>query len=601
MLAAALAAGEEETNGMPKQAKDTFEMNQIVVTGTRVEKELSESPGSIELIGKDKIGQTASGNIADAIKDLPGVDIGKNGSQGQTISAILRGISSEGTLVLLDGVPISNTYTGTVDLSPLLTTNVERVEVLKGPASSIYGANAIGGVINIITKSSVLKPEFTLSGNYGTYNTGVYRFGYSDKSGSFFWNLGGSLESTDGERNNSKNNSRSMDGNITYKMGKNDTLKFSFGGFKSETETPGLFGSGPSSDIQNKERLYGSLSTVIKPDDYTTLNLKVFADKSILNFSESIGETLSEQRNRNIEAQYIYDMGGINILTLGAKYDTVELEQSKIGSKNGNTKSVYLQDIVDLLGSWIISPSIRYDNNSIYGDAFNYQLSVVYNIEDNIQLKSSAGTAFRAPTFSDLYWPYEVTMWGTNEGNPNLKPEKSFSFDAGLSVKIGEAAVVKVTYFNNRIQDMIQWSTPDSIYWSPANVSTAVTYGLENELKIKPSENLSFNINHTWLNAKNADTDSDLMYRPKNRVNAGIEYGILGASIRLSSEYYDNRSTGYSVLESFIVSRLDMDYRINNNVKLTFGIDNLENIPYQLRDNYPMTRRTFNGGAEIKF
>ncbi|MFH1823737.1 MAG: TonB-dependent receptor [Candidatus Firestonebacteria bacterium] len=587
----------------PVEIKDVFQLDEIVVTGSRVEKLLREVPANISVVDKEKIKTSDSKNVGEVISNLISVDIGKLGTLGTAQSILLRGVSAEGTLILLDGVSLNSSYVGDVNLSLLNLDNIERIEVLRGPASSLYGANAVGGVVNIITKSKVDKPEITFSGDYGTFNTQDYKLSFENKFDNLLLNLTGSYEHSDGERENSKYDSYNLNGTINYNFSELSNLKLNFGGFKSDLGAPGSISWPSLTDKQKNEKLYSSLNFKIGLDDESVIKFNLYGARNILNFY-SFTDTLSDEKNLDFETQYSYDLGGINILTLGGRCRYDVLEQSALGNKNATIKSVYAQDTLDLLGSWIFTAAVRYDNHSVYGDSFNPLAALIYNIEDNIQIKGSIGTSFRAPTFSNLYWPDE----GWAEGNPNVKPEKSLSYDIGVSYDLADFLLVKETYFRNDLTDMIQWAQIDpldsSSKWIPSNVSKVATYGLETELKVVPFNNLTGYVNHTWLFTKDESLDKELIYRPRNKVNLGMEYNIFGQKLSIDSEYYDKRFINTSntrSLPNFIKTDVRLTLQINDYLQINLGIENIENVPYQLRDGYPMPGRTFNGGANITF
>lgn len=585
----------------PVEIKDIFQLDEIVVTGSRVEKLLREVPANISLVDKEKIKTSNSKNVGEIISNLTSVDVGKWGSLGTVQSILLRGISSQGTLILLDGIPLNGSYVGDVNLSSLNLDNIERIEVLKGPASSLYGANAIGGAINIITKSKIDKPAIILSGDYGTFNTQNYKLSFENKFDNLLLNLTGSYKHSDGLRENNKYDSYNVNGTINYNFTDKSNVKLNFGGFKSDLGVPGSISKPSLTNKQKEERLYSSLNFKIGLDDESVIKFNLYGARNILNFYSSTN-TLRDEKNLDFETQYSYDLGGINIFTLGGRHRYDVVSQSKIGDRNATIRSIYAQDTLDLLGSWIFTASVRYDNHSAYGDNFNPLAAVIYNIEDNIQIKGSIGTAFRAPTFSELYWPEDLEM-GT-KGNPDLKSENSFSYDIGANIQIGDVLLLTETYFRNEIKDMIVWLPDSSGLYIASNLGRVFLYGLESELKIVPLNNLIGYISHTWLFSKDENLDKELTYRPKNKVNLGIEYNIFCQKLSINSEYYDKRfinTSNTKSLPNFIKTDVKLTSQINDYLQINFGIENIENVPYQLRDGYPMPGRTFNGGVNITF
>ncbi|MFH1074527.1 MAG: TonB-dependent receptor [Candidatus Firestonebacteria bacterium] len=615
-LLAVFAFAEEGKDAVAvKPEKEFFQLDDIVVTGSRVEKALYESPGSLAIVDEDKIKAGGDKNAGYAVSEISGVDSCKVGFTGQTQNVMIRGVSSEGTLVLLNGVPLKSSYQGLVDLSSINLDNVERVEILKGPASSLYGAGAVGGVINVITRDKVTVPSLDLTALYGTFETKDLRLAYSDNISGVSLNLAGSFFQTEGARANSKAISKDLNGSVAYSFEKNHNIRMTFSAYKCDSGAPGsVIVFNPLNNQQIEKANLGFDYRLPLGED-ADLKFKVYGMKNILNFHASTYETLSEERNFFTEAAYTYDFGGINIITLGISGDYGVLDQSSIGSRNAATRSLFAQDIFDLLGSWIFTASARYDSHTLYGDTFNPMFALIYNIDDGVQLKGSYGTSFRAPTFSDIYWPYQSdpdwfdpTKTVITKGNTSLVPEKANSWEAGLNLEFGRNATLRTTYFNNKIRDLIQWasavdSTGNVTTWTPSNVGEAEMYGVEAELKVVPAENLNTFISYTWLKATDLTANTPLIYRANNKANVGVSYKMSGSKLSLNSEYYDVRPNGDStaMLPSFITLNAKVNVMVTKEVSLLFSVDNILDTAYEFRENYPMPGRTFNGGMKLSF
>jgi len=602
LLFPVLFFSEEGAPEKMKAEKDFFQLDEVVVTGSRVEKMLRESPGSLAVVREDKVKSGGDKNAGLAISEIPGVDSGKVGTLGQVQSVMIRGMGSEGTLVLVNGARVNSAYQGAVDFSSLALDNIERIEVLKGPASALYGADAVGGVINIITKDKVTVPSLDLAAFYGTFNTRDLRLSYSGNFSGLSLNLAASQLATDGQRINSDALSNNLNITLGYDFEKNHTLKALISGYKSQSGAPGSTLWPSPLDRQQLEKAGFGLDYRLPLSEDSDLKVKLNGNKNILNFQQSTGETLSEERNFFSEATYTYDFGGINIITVGVSGNYTVLEQNLMGSHNANSKSFFAQDIFDLLGSWIFTASARYDSHSVYGDTFNPMFALVYNIDDGVQIKTSYGTSFRSPTFSDLY--ATAAMYGV--GKPDLLPEKSTSWEVGLNLEIGTVSVLRTTYFNNRIKDFIEWQPVDptyttSVFWTPFNIE-AETYGIETELKIKISENIKCIAGHTWLVTKNLATNQDLIYRPKNKVNLGVTYELFDQELGVDTEYYDTRLAGSGeMLPGFVTLNIKFNARITKQVELIVSAKNITETLYELRENYPMPGRTLTAGLKLSF
>ena len=603
LVVAALHAGEALKEAEKNASADkVFSLDEVVVTGTKAEKYLRDEPGSVELVTHDKV--KASSNAGEAAASVSGVDVGQNGALGQTQNMLIRGVASEGTLILLDGIPLNGSYSGLVDFSSLALDNIDRIEIMKGPASSLYGANAVGGVVNLITKSRAGKPELTLAEKYGTFNTHDLDLGISGKLDLLSINLGGSYKHTDGARPNSAFDAYNANGKIACEFIKGSTLALTGGYYNDKVGAPGPAAAASLTDRQEDLRYFGNFETSLALTDDMNFKVNLYAGSTSQNFF-SASTTTSTEVNYDLNAQYSYDLAGLNVLTVGAKYRNNKLTQNLIGQKESTTKSVFAQDVLDMLGNFIFTPSIRLDSDSGYGDTWNPQASLVYNLDDGLQLKGSVGTSFRAPNFSELYWPLD--SWG-DVGNPALKPEKATSYDFGVSYEAPGTLFARATYFQNNISDMIQWSLdPSTFFFTPLNVGKAVTYGVETEIKLRPAAFAEFSLNYTWLSAKDTGSGKDLYYRPKNKVNAGLKLKPSIFTIDLNTEYYDIRTGNDALtyvdvnLPAVIVSSARIAARVAEESELYAGVSNLEDARYELRSGYPMPGRTYYCGVNYKF
>ena len=599
VLSAGEALKEAEKDG---SADKVFSLDEVVVTGTKAEKYLRDEPGSVELVTHDTV--KASSNAGEAAASVSGVDVGRNGALGQTENMLIRGVASEGTLILLDGIPLNGSYSGLVDFSSLALDNIERIEIMKGPASSLYGANAVGGVVNLITKSKAGKPEFTLGEKYGSFNTHDLNLGLSGKLELLSVNIGGSYKHTDGARPNSAFDAYNVNGKISYEFIKGSTLALNGGYYSDKVGSPGPSGAASPTDRQEDLRYFGNIETSLALTEDMNFKINLYAGSTNQNFY-SASATTSTEINYDLNAQYSYDLAGINVITLGARYRNNRLNQNLIGQKESTTKSIFAQDVLDMLGNMIFTPSIRLDSDSGYGDTWNPQAALVYNLEDGLQLKGSIGTSFRAPNFSELYWPLD--SWG-DVGNPALKPEKATSYDFGISYEAAGTLFARATYFQNNITDMIQWSLdPSTFLFTPLNVGNAVTYGVETEIKLRPAPIAELTFNYTWLSAKDTGTGKELYYRPKNKVNAGLKFKASIFTLDLNAEYYDIRTGNDALtyldvnLPAVIVSSARIAAKLAEASELFAGVSNLEDVRYELRSGYPMPGRTYYCGVNYKF
>jgi outer membrane cobalamin receptor len=378
------------------------------------------------------------------------------------------------------------------------------------------------------------------------------------------------------------------------------------GGYQYKVNgTPGMEADPTLDDRQRDLRGHGTLTARWDLNEHTALKLSGHAARSRLDYLfeswDGMNETLSQETNRETEAQIIVQESK-NTLVLGWRYRLDELDHNSIGPKDASIRSGYAQNSLILVEAWTVTASMRYDDHSVYGEDLSPMVAVLWKVHDRLELKGTAGTAFRAPAFSDLYWPEDMF----SRGNPGLRPERSTSFESGFTANAGPALTLSAVYFKNEIRDFIQWAPEDPSdmfsLWTPSNVGRVLLFGWDNELKVRPCPGVTFYINHTWLNARDTVLDQDLIYRSRNRANAGVSFKWGPLSLSAGSEYRDNRlGASGETLPPVMTSKVRVEYEVTENAELTLSSDNIENARYELRESYPMPGRTVTGGMRLTF
>jgi outer membrane cobalamin receptor len=582
-------------NAAEERKKPEFILKEIVITATRIPEVISQIPENVTVIPEEDIEKEKPKNISEAITNISGINIGKYGSLGSTYSILLRGASSKHTLVLLDGRILNNLLSGEPNLSTILLDNVEKVEIVKGSNASIYGANAVAGIINIITKKKSDKQETNLSLEYGTYNTQIYRINSSYSFNDFNINFGGSYNHSDGHRENSKYDGYNFNGNINYNLTQDMRIIISSGYYYDDKGSPGPI-SFPSLAKWNEEKKYLHLKL---EDTNFNVNLYGNMDRSKYEDPEWPSEfTDTKVKGIGSEGQYTFKLNS-HKFTIGYFILQNYLESNKVGSHDANIKSLFSVFEPKIIDNLIFVASLRYDHHSVYGGEINPQLNLGYLL-NTTKVYGRVGTSFDAPTMYDLYFPRIESAWGTVEGNPNLKPTKVYSYEIGIE-NYSEYFFSRIAAFYTEFKDMIEWGCDLYGNWKPQNVKVK-NQGIEIELNaIIPPFN--FSINYTYLLSKYVDTDKFLMYRPKNQINFIVEYETpFKQLLTLKSQYYDNWvDEYYQWFDSVLLFDLRISQTINKNINLYLSIENLEDKLYQLRKGYPMPRRTITCGTTIKF
>ncbi|MEA3493964.1 MAG: TonB-dependent receptor [Candidatus Margulisiibacteriota bacterium] len=573
-----------------------FYGEEIVVTALRVPRLKSSIPWDTTVITREDIEDSTAAKIGDIIRTVPGVSVKANGGLSSQISARLRGSNSQQVLVLLNGNRINSPSLGTFDLGDILLTDVERIEIVKAPLSSLYGADAVGGVINIITRKATEKPEVVVSAGYGEYAT--RNLSVAGSGPNYFFSA--AAIDSDGFRANSAYraqdlNLRLMNGYFEAGIKKCNTDKGSPGSLDFLTPQARQSDKNMFYDLvykADKAGLKATLSQATLDQKYENPTFAILSTHKTtstnLNIQESIGDYVAGLEIRNDNSR-----------------------STNSGNHDLTNKAVYAQAE---LGPMVIGA--REDITSSYGSHFNPRVGFVFNLRHDTLLKTSWGKSFKAPTIDDLYWS-RLTEPGwpsgvvTTEGNPNLKPETSQSFDITLERKLSHKSSARLSYYVNQIKDMIRWtntstSTIDA-FWTPTNISDADIQGIEFEYEKEIAKYLKTFINFGYQLAKDAGSGNFLDYAPQNQLNAGLKYRDpdkfdSNIVVRYVGERYTNLVNS-TQLPSYTVVDLSLSkdfgiYTIKGEVENLFGESYAES--YGFSDVYPMPGRRYNISVQLR-
>lgn len=500
-----------------------FYGQEIIVTAARIPQLKTETPWEVSIITEEDIKNQGAKTVADALRSVAGVDIKSNGYLGAINSAMIRGASSQQTLVLIDGRKINSPLLGTVDLGDVLVENVERIEVVKAPLSALYGADAVGGVINIITKKPSEKPQLEADVSVGSFATQLYKVKLGG-SGKLNYLLTASLNRSDGFRKNSDYDSQNYNAAISWgDLGINMNL------YKAQRGVPGVPTpeSDPTSASTPDERQRDENGAI----EFRYKDFKVFQNQGDQFFHYQFG----------LDDRYRYWIRGIafqqnknyftNSFSYGLDYQQSQVESSLAGDQKTDNTALYLQDILNV-GKHSVTLGVRGDSHSVYGGVVNPRIGALFRLPAEMAIRASYGTAFKAPTFNDLF-----SSWG---GDRNIKPERSQSYDLGVEKQWGDLTSAKISFYHNDVENLIQWLPPT---WTAANIGSVSLRGLEFELS-KKAEDFNGYLNYTWQDARDGtavNKDKFLIYRPQNKLCVGLGGRPAGIQSNLNIRYIGER------------------------------------------------------------
>lgn len=586
---------------------EDIDLERIVVTPSRTEEVYGGVGRKVDIISKQELNYLNPKNISEILEDIPSVNISDYGSLGAQKTISMRGSTASQILVLVDGRPMNSPRSGDIDLNTIPLDSIERIEVMHGPASNLYGSSAMGGVVNIITKQPPAKGQHAeFLSSFGTFRTYQEHLSYGVKANNFGYRLNTSYQSSRGYRDNAEFNAKDASSKFTYEFNPENKLILNGGFYKDRVGLPGLITSPDLNDQQLDRKNFFELNWQIKPWENKDIELsnRVYQNYDRLEFIETpdpLDKTTHTTKSRGINLKYNQGISPIYRLICGFDW-TNNLNDSTASAKHDYiVRAGYIENQLDLLENLKINFGARLDDYSNFGTEPSPSFNLLYRIKEDTKLHFLIARSFRAPTFNDLYWP----STGFEEGNPNLQPEKGITTEFGIWRKFSRLFQWEITYFRSNYDKLIKWQEDSDNIWRPKNIDSAIIDGLEQEFKINLMDNLNLKMNYTYLMAKDDKTHKYLTYQPKHKANFSVEYkGLPGFNLRLEGQFIDRRfhnAANTIYVKRYYVLGMKLSKEINKNLNLFFNIDNLLNKKYQVIRSYPMPGFSLTSGMKLKF
>jgi vitamin B12 transporter len=605
----------------------------MVVTATRTEVPLNQLTTSLTVITSEELRERQAELVSEVLRDVAGVNVVQTGSMGTATSVFIRGSTSNQVLVMIDGVEINSTTTGNYDFANLTTDNIERIEVLRGAGGTLYGSQAIGGVINIITKKGQgpLDVGVSLQGGNGwtnrqvaTLRGGVGDLGYSFSVGHL---------ASDGFRSvNDDYHNLSTSARLDYQVTENANLT---GIFHFINTRVGLFNNNNFASVPDPNARQATTQYVGKLEWAQKIlanwDYRIFGAiyKEHDKFSDDVDPCVSfgfpcDSRTRDIfrpqiatgEFQTNYRLEDWSTSTFGVQYNRRSASTNGgIDEAIGNV-GYYLQQQFQFLDrSLIMIPGIRLDDNQQFGTAWTPSFSAAYLFKEiGTKLKGGYASGFRAPSLNELFFP---SGFGCPAfGNPNLGPEKSWEINFGVEQSfLAERLRMGANYFHREVRDLIEGRPiPGDPFgcFRAENVGSARFDGVELTLGIKLFEGLTLNANYTYLDWDTAD--GTLPRRPHNSGNIILNYlrdalnvnlivNIVGRrdDFRAASPFGDTVTAGYGTVDIASSYKLPWRMPLVKDISLIGKIQNLFNKRYNQADGFRAPPLNFLLGFRANF
>jgi vitamin B12 transporter len=586
-------------------SEETHRLGTIVVTPSRIEGPGAAQGRSVRVMEKGELFGYGQEAIADAIDSISGTDIRRRGPEGVQADICIRGTTFEQNTILIDGIKINDPQTGHFDMDlPVTVADVDRVEILKGPASSLYGPNAFGGVINIITRKASGE-ELAVDGVGGSYD--YYRTSLAATYPVSVLTNRFSIEESrsSGYMPETEFNILSLSDSARANTGFGD-YDFFFGYTKKDFGADSFYSNLYSNEEEHTDTRFFKLDGAVESGP-----LKVMPKL----FLRRHWDKFSLDRNRpGWQTNYStsYDYGGqldcsVENQFLDAAYG-FELSRDTIDSTNLQTHSrtkegYYLEVSPKVIEGLSANGGVRGDYFSGFGWQWSPSVNAGCRIGNRLNLRALAGRAYRIPTYTDLYYNDKA-----NIGNSALRPESSWTYECGLDYRSAQTKI-SGTYFLRNTYDAIDWTRASStLPWSASNIGHVETNGFELSLSIMPKEidralpaNLLF-LEYTALDsyAKHDYLSKYALDYLKQHITAGVQWNILGFENSWALNYKKRiGDSGYVVVDTKVTKKIIKKDSLAFEAFLE--ITNIFNVSYSEQSDIPMPGRWIKSGGRLRF
>ena len=601
--------------------EETVESEPVVVSATRFDIPLDQSPASVSVISSEDLEQKQIERVSDALREVPGLSIVQTGVAGQLTSVFTRGLRSEHTQVLLDGVPINQGLQGAFNFADLTTDDIDRIEVVRGPQSTLYGPRALAGVIQIFTKQGRGTPGVMTAAEGGSYDTFREWLQSDGKIGQFDYSVGASRLDTDNARPNNQYRNSSAIANLGWSP--NDQLRISglFTYSLSDIGLPNTIFDPRPIDNFLTERWLIAPHVDFRVSDWWEHKL-IFAydhERQLNDPNEDgfLGPTRALFERTTIDYQNDLRPTSWLVMTSGFFYSRVNAGQERpfvsqiFGPQptfvSDHTQQVagFMQATATPIENLILVAGGRFDHFNQFGDVWTYRFAGSYKInKTNTTLHSSVGTGFSPPSSQDK-------IFGNNFG---LKPERDLGWDIGIRQELwfrgGGSVAVGLTYFHNDLSNVIGFNG----LFDTLNLGAAETQGLEAELRAQPIADLIFMATYTYLDAeKTSSADisqlqgARLPRRARNEVYVSASY-LWYKRLRTTAEAkFVNAREELNFggpnfdIEDYSFVNFAAEYEVNPHISIFGKIDNLTNEHYAEVFGFPALGRAAYGGLKVRF
>ena len=577
------------------------EIEEMVVVANRLETPLQAVGSALTILGGEDLQQRGFVTLENALHLIPGTGVGSEGGQRGSISALrMRGTESDHTLLRIDGVRVSDSNILPLNLiggDPLF--GYSSISVLRGPQSALYGSEAIGGVVDLNTRGGSDEPGrhlFLEAGSFGSLRGGGELRGGSEGTR---WYIGGSREQTENDRAENDFRQDLFALRVERDLRAETIAGVTARGWFSNLVNPGSVGSfsGPAEDEREAALLTGYVSHRVNDRLKSHLTAGLYREK----FEEQ-GDFpfASDAEKASVDLRNVVSWNGEHETAIGAVAEWTAFQSTATPvDEQGWRNGVYANHLWRPTTRASVSLGGRWENLERWGDSLTWRATGSWQAPgDDFRFHGSYGTGFRAPSYFELFGAIPAFNF---VGNPDLKAESSRGWDAGVEWKPSESLIMDLTWFDNRIRNLIDFS--------PANIGRATTRGIELSAQGKICDHyLGWRGCYTWQQASDDVTGSRLVRRARHRASLDlmskpVKGLLLGAGMTYSAGVEDNDFSVFpsvrKELDSVVLLRAYCSYQLNDNVSLHGRVENLLDRTYEEIANYPGRGLGVFGGMRV--
>lgn len=624
-----------------------IELDPILVTATLTDHRQSQVSAAVEVLTPPRLVARNAATVGEALKSIGGVNFNSYDGIAGTQTASIRGSNADQVVVLLDGLRLNTAQGGGVDLNLIPTAAIERVELVRGGHSALLGSDAIGGAVQLISKETIDPRGFSYSLNstIGSFGTKGLNFSGSHRIGLVSAFLNYNRLQSDGDYRFKLPSSQKTATRINNDyQGDNFFLKSKFD-LSERHQLQAIFhnliakkGNAGSVNINpwtnqpmttpharaEVNRKLASVRSENQLTDRIRVEGDVFYQAYEYHYKDPDGWVPTNDRHKNsaiglqlqgqvLASRYLHLIAGTELRQDRLNSTKFKVDDRNIQSIYGLAEVNFPWKIFGLLTQWNAIPALRWDNYSDVAAQVSPKFGILVSTGEiaTIGLRGNIGRSFRVPTFDDLYWPDEVWV----RGNPDLKPETGINFDLGLNFSRKTTTLLsgEVSYFNNKVTDLISWNPDASGVWMPMNVGRAKVQGIETGMKYHLPQNIAYiELFQTWMKATDATPNAAtngkrLIYRPDSKLDIFVGTSVKGFSVNLNFQRVGERfisADNTRSLPSYSLLNGNIGYSLpiaSLAVDAKLQVNNLLDKSIYILDGYPSPGRELRFSLGIKY